>query len=78
MDRCGSVVKRSACELLFSKCADAQKEQGGIYHGLVNRIGRLIRKDAGGQAGNNLDHARFMRCLQHIVIDVNVVPLESK
>lgn len=77
MDRCGSVGKGSACEPLFSKCADTQKGRY-IYHGLVNRIGRLIRKDAGGQAGNNLDHTHFMRCLQHIVIDVDVVPLEFK
>lgn len=48
------------------------------HHGLVNRVGGLIRKDAGGQAGDHPDHTDFMRCLQHIVIDEDVVSLEKK
>lgn len=51
---------------------------GTSHHGLVNRVGGLIRKDAGGQAGDHPDHTDFMRCLQHIVIDEDVVSLEKK
>jgi len=47
------------------------------YHGLIDRVGGLIRKDAGGQAGNNFDHANFMCGLQHVIIDVDVVSLEG-
>lgn len=48
-----------------------------FYHGLIDWVGGLIRKDAGGKAGNDLDRANFMCCLQHVVIDVDIVSLEG-
>lgn len=49
----------------------------GFYHCLINGVFGLIRKDAGGQAGNNFDHGKFMGGLQHVVIDVDIVSLEG-
>lgn len=51
---------------------------GALYHGLINRVGGLIRKDAGGEAGDHPDDVDFMRCLQHIIIDADVVSLERR
>lgn len=48
------------------------------YHGLINRVGGLVREDAGGQAGDHPDHVDFMRRLQHVVIDPQVVSLENE
>lgn len=48
-----------------------------FYHGLINRVGGLIGKDAGGQAGNKLDDANCMCCHQHVIIDVDIVSLEE-
>lgn len=55
----------------------AHTEGGASYHGLIDGVGGLVRKDAGGQAGNNLDHVDFVRCLQHVIIDVDVVSLRT-
>lgn len=51
---------------------------GTSYHGLVNRVGRLIGKDASGQAGDHPDHVDLMSRLQHVVIDGDVVSLERR
>lgn len=47
------------------------------YHGLINRICSFVRKDAGGQTGHHLDDTHFMCCLQHIIVDVDVVSLQE-
>ena len=49
---------------------------GCCYHGFIDGIRRLVWKDAGGQAGDDPDHADFMCCLQHVVIDEDIVSLE--
>lgn len=46
-----------------------------VYHGLIDGVGGLVGEDAGGEAGHHLDHADLMRCLQHVVVDVDVVSL---
>lgn len=51
---------------------------GTSYHGLVDRVGGLVRKDAGGQAGDHPDHVDLMRRLQHVVVDGDVVSLERR
>lgn len=48
------------------------------HHGLINRVGGLVREDAGGQAGDHPRHVDFMRSLQHVVIDPQVVSLERR
>lgn len=47
------------------------------YHGLINRVGDLMRKDAGRQAGDNLGYITFMCYREHIIIDADVVSLEE-
>lgn len=48
-----------------------------FYLRLVNGVGDLVGKDAGGQAGDNPGHTHFMCCKQHIVIDGEIVSLEE-
>lgn len=47
------------------------------YHGFIDGIGGFIRKDASRQTGNDLSCTHVMRCLQHVVVDGNVVSLEA-
>lgn len=46
------------------------------HHCLINRIGGLVREDAGGQAGDHLASAHLEGRMQDVVIDVNVLPLQ--
>ena len=75
------LVQRCKVKLVaIYKCADTcqlRAHIGAFYHGLVDRVGGFIRKDAGGQAGNNLDRANFMCCLQHVIVDVDIVSREG-
>lgn len=46
-------------------------------HSLINGVRGFVWEDAGGQAGHDLFHAKLVSCLQHIVIDVDVVSLKD-
>lgn len=46
------------------------------HHCLINRIGGLVGEDTGGQAGDHLASAHLEGCMQDIVIDMHVLPLQ--
>ena len=49
-----------------------------MHHGLINRVGCLIWKNAGGQAGYDLLHSRLKACLENVVIDEHILSEEIK
>lgn len=53
------------------------KKNKDTNHSLINRVSGFVWEDAGGQAGHNFLHAKLVSCLQHIVIDVDVVSLKE-
>lgn len=48
---------------------------GDAHHVLVDGVRRLVREDAGGEAGDHLLHPRLVRRVQDVVVDVDVSPL---
>lgn len=45
---------------------------------LVKRVRDLVRENAGGEARDDLCDVRFFGCVQHVVIDEDVVPEEGR
>jgi len=48
-----------------------------VHHGLIYGVAGFVRKNAGGQAGDYLGAALFVRRLQDIVVDKQVVALKE-
>ena len=48
-----------------------------LYHGLVDRVGGLIREYAGGKAGDHFLNPALVGRVQDVVIDVDVPPLRK-
>lgn len=46
-------------------------------HSLINGVSGFVWEDAGGQAGHDLFHTELVSCLQHVVVDVDVVSLKD-
>ena len=45
-------------------------------HCLVNWVARLVREDAGGEAGHQLFHSKLVAHLQDVVVHLHVLPEE--
>ena len=45
-------------------------------HRLVDWVGRLVGEDAGGEAGDQLLHAKLVAHLQDVVVHLHVLPEE--
>ena len=45
-------------------------------HCLVNWVARLVREDAGGEAGHQLLHSKLVAHLQDVVVHLHVTPEE--
>lgn len=46
-----------------------------VHHSLVDGVAGLVRKNAGGQAGDNLRTALLVCRLQHIIVNKQIVTL---
>lgn len=51
---------------------------GDPHHGLVDGVRRLVREDAGGEAGDHLLHPALVGRVQDVVVDVDVSPLGTE
>lgn len=69
--------RESVCHTFAGAFRPAAAATRLFYHRLVNGVGDLVRKDAGGQAGDHLGHTNFMCCQQHVVVDGEIVSLEE-
>ena len=47
-----------------------------VDHRLVDWVGRLVGEDAGGEAGDQLLHAKLVAHLQDVVVHLHVLPEE--
>ena len=47
-----------------------------MNHRLVDRVARLVREDAGGEAGDQLLHSKLVAHLQDVVVHLHVLPEE--
>ena len=47
-----------------------------VDHCLVNWVARLVREDAGGEAGHQLLHSKLVAHLQDVVVHLHVLPEE--
>ena len=44
-----------------------------VYHGLVDRIGRFVRKNAGGETRDNFVDSSFVAGVKDVVVDEHVL-----
>ncbi len=49
-----------------------------LYHGLIYRVGGFIWKNTRRQTGNDLHHPELLSHVQHVVIDVHIIPLKTR